>query len=761
MALTQSARLAGMGGPSWDEEVVPALRKRLESESRTLARRMSAISLSSVEDVSTAPYSAYPDKTLRQRQVSPTSNSSHQSSSSAAQRPYQRQAPADRTMPAAPARVSNGAPSSKPNTNTKTDFQRARTYSSPYASDLPNGHANGNARTSTTSSQSSSTNPARALSPRPADAKPTRIPKATRPPMSQPSSAANSPHLNGHSPSVTPFALSPGLIPSSSTQSTGELLSRAHRQPSGLLHEAPPFPTDASASSGFTPQPQPPRNGSLEEAPARASTDSEERPYEHWYRGEVSRNGGVGELRVGRRQEMLDIANYGHLIASRRPGAAQGGGPAAAKDDNAGGAPPRRRRRAGSIAGMTHKERESIYLDEEHVDAGGRVLDEHPPTDWDGEAEDGSEAHSLEEAGGGGAYAYIPRAGEAAPSGEWTTVAGAHERSTTPTPSMLPRPSSRQQQMQPPPPTRIPGPASRRSSESRAAPGTPPVIGGVYSNTTTNNTNAINNTNNTSTSSSSKSPAASPPGASASFNSRQPTATLSASPPSSAAQQKRGLSPGAAKKAARGPAAKAKTKSKASSPPGKQAQVDLRGSVAYYPTPLGDGEDMADAIPSWTQPVPRAGNWDEVVLPVVARKKGLDGHYEEADGSPKPRKVDNTVAPAPGTFGFDGTKYRPARGGDNFVSIPMDEFGRAAAPHSPSSDPATAGRPDAHGHPPPGVVGSNPDSHRQLSPSPAPFAHYAPPAATTATITLGGGPGPGRQEEEEEGKGGCCKCVVM
>lgn len=35
----------------------------------------------------------------------------------------------------------------------------------------------------------------------------------------------------------------------------------------------------------------------------------------------------------------------------------------------------------------------------------------------------------------------------------------------------------------------------------------------------------------------------------------------------------------------------------------------------------------------------------QVVLPVVARKKGLDEHYESADGSPQPKKMANTVAP--------------------------------------------------------------------------------------------------------------------
>lgn len=37
-------------------------------------------------------------------------------------------------------------------------------------------------------------------------------------------------------------------------------------------------------------------------------------------------------------------------------------------------------------------------------------------------------------------------------------------------------------------------------------------------------------------------------------------------------------------------------------------------------------------------------NLVQVVLPVVARKKGMDGHYEQGDGSPKP-KAESPVAP--------------------------------------------------------------------------------------------------------------------
>jgi hypothetical protein len=64
-----------------------------------------------------------------------------------------------------------------------------------------------------------------------------------------------------------------------------------------IQHSLSPKPTphfyDASYDYGEDP------------APPRASVDSEEHPFEHWYRGEVSRNDGVRELRVGKRLEML------------------------------------------------------------------------------------------------------------------------------------------------------------------------------------------------------------------------------------------------------------------------------------------------------------------------------------------------------------------------------------------------------------------------------------------------------------------------
>ncbi|KIM42964.1 hypothetical protein M413DRAFT_443784 [Hebeloma cylindrosporum] len=720
MALTQSARLAG---PSWDEEVVPALRKRLESESRTLARRMSAISLSSLDEQQNTNYS---ENTLRQKQPA-VSSRQPQSSSSGAQR-LQAAFQPDRKTPTTVGPRINGANHSSSKPNSKTDFQRARTYSSPYASDLPNGKG------LPKNSAPKSMDPSRSISPRPVDVKPTRIPKAaSRPPISLPTSATTSPQTNGysHSAAVTPSPQSPelpyqsspdqrgvaGAIPYSSTSSSVELSSHGNRTP-GLLNESAPFPTEPTMSSGFSQQ----GHG---EDPPRPSMESEERPYEHWYRGEVSRNGGVGELRVGKRQEMLDIANYGHLIESKKKAPNLKSRIPIAEDT------PRQRKRAGSISGITDKERErgSLYLDEEHADEVGRVLDEHPLTDLDGE---GSDINSNSSEYQGEAYAYMPGIGEAA-SAEWTATAGAHEiRSTTPTlNNMFHRPSSRQQQNLPP--TRIPGPSSRRSSESRSTTATtPPSM----------SRGASEPIQSFSTASKTPSP---PPAPSSSSNARPQYSSNTV--PTSA--QKRSAFPAAKKAKTAGKANRVKALQ------GKKEGQSNRGSVAYYPTPDGDDEDMADAIPSWTQPVHREGNWDEVVLPVVARKKGLDGHYEDANGSPQPKKNQKNVEPAPGTFGFDHSKYRPPR--TDTDSIPMDEFGRPED-LQPSTE---QDEKLVNGVSPMQEDGRLP-FRNQPSPSPAPFSHYAPTSVKVVVNGAGGGQQSQLNQKEDDDKGaGCCQCVVM
>ena len=544
---------------------------------------MSAISLSSLDEQQNTNYS---ENTLRQKQPA---TSSQQSSSSGVQRLQAAyQPPSDRKMQTTVAPRINGTNHSSSKPNSKTDFQRARTYSTPYASNITNGKG------PPKNSAPKSMDPSRSISPRPVDVKPTRIPKAaSRPPISLPTSATTSPQTNGysHSAAVTPFPQSPelpyqtsadqrgaqlgGAIPYSSTSSTVELSSHGNRTP-GLLNESAPFPTEPTMSSGFSQQ-------GHDEDPPRPSMDSEERPYEHWYRGEVSRNGGVGELRVGKRQEMLDIANYGHLIESKKKASNLKSRIPIVEDT------PRQRKRAGSISGITDKERErgSLYLDEEHANEVGRVLDEHPLTDLDGE---GSDINSASSDYHGEAYAYTPGIGEAT-SADWTATAGAHEiRSTTPTPTTLfHRPSSRQQQNLPP--TRIPGPSSRRSSESRSTTATTPPHPGSMARGASDPIQTLSTV--------SKTPSP-PPAPSSSSNARQQYSSNTV--PTST--QKRGTSPATKK---------AKTAAKANRVKTLQGKKELdRGSVAYYPTPDGNEEDMADAIPSWTQPVHREGNWDEV-----------------------------------------------------------------------------------------------------------------------------------------------------
>ena len=495
-------------------------------------------------------------------------------------------------------RVNGSESSSKPK------FERTRTYSSPYASGLSNGQALPNGNTNA----SKSTEPPRTSISRPSDVKPTRIPKAAR---GGSISNGHSPHINGqgHNPSlVTPPSQSQspeisnqpfpeqrgpqqGVLRTPSTRTKVELPSH---QGVLLLNESPPF-TSISSMSSFS---QHGREPNQTEDPSRSSIDSEERPFEHWYRGEVSRNGGVGELRVGRRQEMLDIANYGHAIRKKKKPTTTRVQPINLVDE-----PRRYRKRADSIGGMTDKEREergSLYLDDEHAGEVGRVLDESPLTDLDGE---GSDINSESEYYNG-PYAYIPEVEDnLTPMPEpWTPTPGTGEvRSLTPISvpsSMIPRPSSRQQQQQQQqqqsaPPTRIPTlSTSRRSSDSRRSATSPtpaPMLRGASEPPQLP---------------SSKTP--SPPTTSSSSKARQQTYPSNTLPTSA---QKTAISP--ASKKSRTTASKA-TRAKASAARKEQDDESNKKSVEYYPTPTGQGDDsMADAIPSWTQPVHGEGNWDE------------------------------------------------------------------------------------------------------------------------------------------------------
>ena len=145
--------------------------------------------------------------------------------------------------------------------------------------------------------------------------------------------------------------------------------------PQRIVDERPPFTNDPSPNvleSEFTDRP---------------SID-EERTFQHWYRGDVSRNGGVGEFRVGKRMEMLDIANYGHAL--RAPAGRTRAYEEPTPRSEGVGVVVGSRKRAESVSS---RERASIYIDPQDEAVAGNVLDETPLTDLEAEETDYERDH--------------------------------------------------------------------------------------------------------------------------------------------------------------------------------------------------------------------------------------------------------------------------------------------------------------------------------------------------------------------------------
>ncbi|KIK69985.1 hypothetical protein GYMLUDRAFT_34390 [Collybiopsis luxurians FD-317 M1] len=644
MALTQTATIPGPG-PSWDDQVVPALRKRLENESRTLARRISAISVSSSAEAG----DDYSNSNLNPPSSTINTNKSTQSAN---------------------------------NSHTRTG-SRSRTYSQPFSNN-PNIHSS---RVSSSSSRPTSPpyQNGRSQSRIP-------LPQRTR-------SRAGSSSSQSRAKTPTPKDVSP---PAADLWALRETPGNSR-----LVNEPAPFPPVSSSASSDDAYPEP-----------RPSNDSEERPFEHWYRGEVSRNGGVGEYRVAKRQEMLEIAKFGHSLKTT-------GKPNAITDTIESHRQRRGRPRADSLG-----ERTSVYLDEDQAQEVARVLDEGPLTDLDAEEQEEEEEY------------YDPMEDYYRPN---STDLDDEHRTTTPTPSniqqrpsRIPRSSTptQMQRVQSEPP-HFP-PSSGSPSTSSSAPVTPRARQAA-----------------TGTPQSQKRTATSPP-----LSSTKGKGKASSSPSSNSRL--------AASKATQAKIAESKRQ--------KQREEESRRSIAAYPDP---GDDPMNAIPTWTQPVPSAGNWDDVVLPAVARKRGLDGHYEHADGSVPPKKEERAIAPAPGTFGFDHSKYRPPReDGPDGESIPLDEFGARKARRGQEELDENGVEERQYK---PAYLQPVADEQTRLPtgtgyhspPSPVPFASYAsrpsianveqqqPVLMTQMNVDVEKGGGSGDRAEDDEQGGGCCRCVVM
>ena len=430
--------------------------------------------------------------------------------------------------------------------------KRARTYSQPPS---PNGFASNPLPTPDSS---------RPTSPRTSDVKPTRIPIAARTRTASTSSHAHSvaqraDSRNGSNqrPYLPPtpdtsqdlWVVRPSEPPQPSTPPMASIRHKA----SDIMNEPAPFVT-SSITSSIRSRIQEPIH-----LDPRPSNDSEERPFEHWYRGDVHRNGGVGELRVARHVEMLQIANYGHNL--RKAVRAQTRDLSGQMDSVRG------RKRADSVGTGTH---DSLYLDDDPTKDAGMVLDESPLTGI--EADPDTDPETFYDA-----YASTDPAADAddtihsaVPGHPFAPVSSS--RCQTPT-NAHPIPDDNNT------PKYATYPQAARDPLRSGTPSAP---------------------RRTSAESTVRTPHAS--------RQRAQTGPRTTSPTSLSSDQSH------TKRRAKSPVASSpastpkKARIKAKTAPPASGRDDPRNSVATYPTPEGD---MVDAIPTWTQPVQKSGNWDE------------------------------------------------------------------------------------------------------------------------------------------------------
>lgn len=407
---------------------------------------------------------------------------------------------------AIPRRSTQSRPSDSSNRPPQPAFTRTRTLSQPFPFDP--GTADGSV-----------------VSPSPPTSPPlsgfSRIPVKART-GSVSTSTRSAPRIDGRTSKDTYYA--------------ADAIDPRHKVPA-LVNEQPPFPSQRSDTDVES---------------VRFSSESEERPFEHWYRGDVSRNGGVGEFRVARRKEMLDIASYGHSTKKQLPSLS-----ASRFGVHTELASPRRR--AGSIGVDA---RSSFYM-EEPRSKDDLVLDEVAPSaiaDSDAEPEDDHDSDMDYYFNSNTAIASPPPASFESEPRQTTMI------SRIPTPSQK-RPSRDDTQttrsMVTPEPTRG---SSDSPSTSSTAPRTPVP------------------------------------------RARSQTPTRAAGNQNPKQKQK---SPGPDRSPrSDGTAKKAKTTPK--TPPSAhriKKEGENRRSIGVYPAT--NLEDAEHAIPTWTQPVV-GSNWDEV-----------------------------------------------------------------------------------------------------------------------------------------------------
>ncbi|KAJ7588931.1 hypothetical protein C8J56DRAFT_1078184 [Mycena floridula] len=132
-------------------------------------------------------------------------------------------------------------------------------------------------------------------------------------------------------------------------------------------------------------------------------------------------------------------------------------------------------------------------------------------------------------------------------------------------------------------------------------------------------------------------------------------------------------------------------------------------------------------------------------------KVGLGGIRADRWG-PRPKKPER-VEPAPGTFGYDHSKYRPPRAGDEFSPVLFDEFGRPTRVAEEDNEGQEISRIRSHmtKFASEAMVGISSLLHLLFSFHITLLLRQQRPTYRESVP----------QKQEEEDGAGCCKCVVM
>ncbi|KAH7337031.1 hypothetical protein B0J17DRAFT_718934 [Rhizoctonia solani] len=659
--------------PTWGEQIVPVLRKRLEHESRALTKRMSQ---------------PPPPDDIR-LPVSRTTS--------------EQERPSHIPRPSMQSMVSDETPRRT----------RPRTHSTPRPFD----------RDMLTPASSRSASPAVTTTPRPS-----RIPTRPR--------AGSRPIPTEFPPSPDP---SPDLWPvaENAIQLTPPTPDRpAHRRKRDTF--VPPPPDDNDEILFDEPAPFTINANSLA---GRSSIDE----YEHWYRGEGrgggGRNGGRGEIRIATRTEMLEIASFGHPPSRNNShGHAYGefGWRSKAYDD--------------STIGTRFK-----WPDEN----GENVLDEAPLTDLDDMDTESynpgsQEARSIEVRSIESQHQDMLSEGHTLEDVRSIELGSEPDGRPDPVTPVKPLPSRIARAVSPPVgpgtsttslvsrPGRSPTPSKARSpvskvqSPPRKAQSPPPKTA--------------------------QSPKAKTPGRRGTNASATPK-----SPSSRAGTSQLSPKPGSTPKTPRIGAAASPARNNTSPSPRARVQSSSTKSTGTKRTKKLSTTDsagphsLADAIPQIppAQQIPDDGNWDDVVLPTIARKlQGVDVVMIER----KPMEdIEEPIPPAPGTFGYqERERERKAREQRRDSGTELEEFGAwDGAIRKPKAVEKAEERKRAE--------------ERNKAPSPPPFSDYTPvppvvkppepiPKPVMQPMVISEGDlrqsMPDRHKDDSHDSG-CCKCVVM